>query len=417
MNTRFETAALLAALLLPFSCAKSTSPMMPGAATGHEASTHDAAGMWYCPMHPSYRSDKPGDCPICNMALVPLQDGVATEDSGSSGRAAVTITPERQQLIGVRTTEVVRTDFKRTIRASGIVEVDEHTLSTVSLKFGGWIEELYLKAGGETVKKGDPILAIWSPDLYEAQKSFLIARSVGSDQRSLEIARQKLRLWDMTDEQIEALAEKSDPDKRAILLSKVQGVVTRREAVVGSFVEPGTTLYDIADLGTVWVQAGVYESEMGLVKVGQTAQVEVVSAPGQDFSGRVVLVYPILDPATRTARVRIAVDNQSGELSPGMYATVLIAVDLGQQVSIDDDAVIDTGTRQIAFVEAGPGRFEPREVVLGTRSAGRAVVLKGLMPGERVVSSANFLVDSESRLRAALLQHAPASHVGGHEQH
>jgi multidrug efflux pump subunit AcrA (membrane-fusion protein) len=409
MNLRFDTTALLIALMLPFSCAQSAAPE---STTTHEHPTAAAAEIWYCPMHPSYRSDKPGSCPICNMSLVPLKDGSPSHAPASGGRVPITLTPERQQLIGVKTTPVVRTGVTRTIRAAGRIEVDERGLSAVSLKFAGWIEELYLQSVGQPVKKGDPILSIWSPELYEAEKSYLIARSMHTDERSVGIARQKLLLWDLTEEQIGELEQKKDPDKRTTLLSKVEGVVTRRDAVLGSSVEPGKTLFEIADLRTLWVQAEVYESEIGLVAVGQEATIDVAAMPGVPVKGRVQFIYPTLDETTRTTQVRIEVDNAAGKLAPGMYATVAIAVDLGEQVVIDDDAVIDSGTRQLVFVASAGGRFEPREVVLGHRGDSRAVVLKGLEPGESVVSSANFLVDSESRLRAALLEHSSPSHAG-----
>jgi RND family efflux transporter MFP subunit len=403
MNTRSFAAVILAALLLPLACAK---PESPAALRAMEPNAASAATIWYCPMHPSYRSDRPGNCPICNMQLVPLREGALSSRTGAvDGRESVVIPAEREQLIGVKTSPVVRSRFTRTIRAAATVEVDERRLSTVSLKFGGWIEELSLNAVGQEVKKGDPILSIWSPELYEAEKSYLIARSMKSDDSSAEIARRKLVLWDMTEAQIAELEKLDDPAKRATILSKVDGIVVRRDATVGGAVEPQKPLFEIADLASVWVTAEVYESEMSLVKAGAEASIEIAARPGEVFRSRVAYVYPTLDTTTRTARVRLDIENRDRKLAPGMYATVSIAVDLGEQLAIDEDAVLDSGTRQLVFVAKGAGLFEPREVAIGHRGDGRAIVERGLAEGERVVSGASFLVDSESRLRAALLQH------------
>jgi multidrug efflux pump subunit AcrA (membrane-fusion protein) len=409
MRLSIDLAALLVALASTLACAPDTGPS-PTAATTAASSRPLAASsrstVWHCPMHPSYHSDRPGKCPICNMDLVPLrEDGESAAPELVAGRAAVLIPPERRELVGIRTSPVVRASFVRTIRASARVDPDERKLASVTAKVGGWIDELFVKSVGQAVKKGDPLLSIWSPELFEAQKSYLIARSMKSDDGGAELARKKLLAWDMTPEQVRALEAMGEPDKLTTLVSRVDGVVTRRDAVAGGAVEPGKPLYEIADLSTVWVQAEVFENEIALVKVGQAAAVSVDARPGERIAGRVGYVYPIVDEATRTARARIEVDNADAKLAPGMYATVSIACDLGPQIVVDDDAVLDTGVRQLAFVETSPGRFEPREIELGPRSGGRAVVKKGLEPGESVVSRANFLVDSESRLRAALVPH------------
>jgi multidrug efflux pump subunit AcrA (membrane-fusion protein) len=407
MRFSLDQAAILATLCCALACAPAGGPTPE-----HAPNATSRATMWHCPMHPSYRSDRPGKCPICNMDLVPLGD--ETERAAPdliAGRAPVTISPERQGLAGIRTSTVVREAFSRTIRASARVDVDERKLARVSAKFGGWIEQLFVKSVGETVKKGDPLLSIWSPELYEAQKSYLISRSIDGANGDAEIARKKLLAWDMTEEQIRALEGRSDPERLTTILAKVDGVVTRRDAIAGGSVEPGKMLYEIADLSNAWVLADVFETEIPFVSVGQEATVVLDSRPGERMRGRVGYVYPLLDEVARTERVRIEIENAGGVLAPGMYATAWIARDLGPQIVVDDDAVLDTGVRQLVFVESSPDRFEPREIELGPRSGGRAVVKKGLAPGEKVVRSANFLVDSESRLRAALVQHGPEQHA------
>ena len=383
----------------------------PSEHAGHQAQTY------YCPMHPSYRSDHPGNCPICNMKLIPLEEDMEMGDSSEvEGHATVTINPERRQLIGVQSALVALEPVARTIRAVGRVEYDERGLASVSLKYGGWVEELFVKSTGESVVPGTPLFEVYSPELYEAQKNYVLARGTSAEHGLddvAESARQKLLLLDMTDEQIRALETESARFGHTTVLSRARGVVTRREVVAGARVEAGATLYELADLATVWIHAEIYEKEIPSVQVGSGASIELESLPGEPITGRIVYVYPYLDETTRTARVRVEVDNAGGRLMPGMYATVSIAVDLGERLVIDDDAILDTGRRKLVFVDLGEGRFEPREVTLSHRGEGRAVVLSGLEENERVVTSANFLVDSESRLKAAISQHAG----GGHEHH
>ncbi len=382
---------------------------------------------YYCPMHPSYRSDHPGNCPVCNMKLIPLEESVEAGNSSQvEGHATVTIQPQRQQLIGVQSALVERKPTVRTIRAVGRVEYDEEKLSSVSLKYGGWIEELQVKSTGQSVAKGEPLFSIYSPELFEAQETYALAlttlATVDTGQPAsgptlggqlVESARQKLLLWDMTEEQVRALEANGQAERVTPVLSKAQGVVTRREAMAGARVEPGATLYELADLSTVWIHAEIYETEIPVVRVGADASIEIESLPGERLTGRIVYIYPYLNETTRTARVRVEVDNADGRLKPGMYATVSIGVDLGEQLVIDDDAILDTGTRKLVFVDLGEGRFEPREVTLSHRGEGRAVVLSGLEENERVITSGNFLVDSESRLKAAL--HAGMQSMPGME--
>ncbi|MBI3845391.1 MAG: efflux RND transporter periplasmic adaptor subunit [Planctomycetes bacterium] len=384
-------------------------PRSSGASTSATGPT-----LYYCPMHPSYRSDRAGDCPICNMKLVPLGSAKTLPmASGIEGHATVTIDPEHRRLIGIRTSLVEKKRATRTLRAAGRLEVDERKLATVSLKFSGWIEEMRVTSVGGLVKRGDPLFVVYSPDLLEAQRNFLKARETPASAtpsstggvfatERLRTARERLLLWDLTEDQVRALEASGKPEAAVTMLAKVSGVVTRRAAVQGSFVEAGKEIVDVADLSSLWVLADVYANEAPLVAVGCDATIALDSQPGNSFAGKVDTVYPFVDPATRTARVRIQVPNPDGVLRPGTYATVSIAIDLGEQLVVDDGAVLDTGSRQIVFVDDGDGRFEPREVTIGERSDGIAVVRTGLAVGERVVTSGNFLIDSESRLRAAL---------------
>ena len=384
---------------------------------------------YHCPMHPNYISDRPGTCPICGMDLVPVkeeQQETAPPAAAAAGRATVTISPERQQLIGVQIGTVEKKRVSKTIRAVGLLAYNEKALSTVNLRFGGWIEQLMVKAVGDEVHKGAPLFVIYSPELLEAQRNYLLARetvaAAGENasaemralaEESLRSARDRLLLWEIPQEQIKELDAGQTPRGLATIFAKVDGTVVSRNIVLGAYAEANRDLYALADLSTVWLQADIYEYEIPLVKVGQEARMVLSSMPGESFVGTVSYIYPYLNAATRTVRVRLEFPNPEGALKPGMYATVLISADLGEQLVVGDTAVLDTGVRQLAFVDLGDGRFEPRELTVGQRADGMVVILKGLAEGEKVVTSANFLIDSESQLKAALQRGAQ----GGEHRH
>lgn len=400
-----------------------------GAQQGQAPAQPAGKVLYHCPMHPNYISDRPGTCPICGMNLVPVKEEekeTAPSAATAEGRTTVTISAERRQLIGVQTGTVAKKQVTKTIRAVGMVEYNEKALSTVNLRFGGWVEELMVKAVGDEVHKGAPLFVIYSPELLEAQRNYLLARETASAlgenataetkglaEEGLRSARDRLTLWEIPEDQIKDLDAKQQPKGLATILAKVDGIVVGRNIVLGAYAEANRDLYALADLSTVWLQADVYEYEIPLVAVGQEARMVLASMPGESFVGTVLFIYPYLNEATRTARVRLEFPNPEGALKPGMYATVLISADLGEQLVVDDTAILDTGVRQIAFVDLGDGRFEPRELTVGQRADGLAVVLKGLAEGEKVVTSANFLIDSESQLKAALQMGAQ----GGEHHH
>jgi RND family efflux transporter MFP subunit len=380
--------------------------------------------LYHCPMHPNYISDRPGSCPICGMTLVPMekeQEQAPPSPAAPEGRATVAISAERQQLIGVQTGVVERKRVAKTIRAVGVLQYNEKTLSTVSLRFGGWVEELMAKAVGDEVHKGSPLFVVYSPELLEAQRNYLLAHeavaAAGEQPASeatalaeeiLRSARDRLLLWEIPEDQIAQLETTRDPKGLATMFAKTDGVVTSRNIVLGSYAEANTNLYAIADLSTVWLYADVYEFELPLVKVDQDAKVLLSAMPGDILDGTVTYIYPYLNDQTRTVRVRMQLPNPEGKLKPGMHATVLISADLGEQLVVDENAILDSGVRQIAFVDLGEGRFEPREVTVGQRADGIAVILKGLAEGEKVVTSSNFLIDAESQLKATLQMGAQA---------
>ncbi len=319
---------------------------------------------------------------------------------------AVQISPERQKLIGVKFGKVEMKPLDKVIRTVGRIDYDEKRLVTISPKIGGWIEDLYVDFTGKNVKKGERLLTIYSPDLVSAQEEYLIAlrtaKALGGRDSLVEPARRRLKLWDISDDQIKALEEKGQVGKTLTLHSPFSGFVLEKMAFQGMNVMSSMALYKLADLSIVWLYADIYEYELPLIRLGQEATIELSYYPGESFLGKLVYIYPYLDPATRTAKVRFEIPNPHGQLKPEMYANVLIKIPLGSKLAVPEGAIIDTGERQVAILDRGSGYFEPREVKLGTKVDNDYVVLGGLKEGERVVTSANFLIDSESKFKEAV---------------
>jgi len=391
--------------------------------------TTRAAERWVCPMHPTYVSDRKGSCPICGMDLVPAAELSSGGASAIPGMAEVELSAEGVALAGVRTRPAAVETMTATIRAVGTVTVDETRVRSVQTKVGGWIESLAVNAVGETVARGQPLLTIYSPELLASQEELvraLAARGAaagaapGEDALAgrdflVDAARRRLRLFDVPEEFIAQLEAGGRPSRAVPLRSPVAGAVTERMAYAGMRVEPGQTLFMVADLSTVWVEARFYEYEAGLLAAGMPAEVRLPHDPTVVLHGTVDLVYPTVDAASRTLPVRLVFANPFGLLRPGMYANVDLAVDRGEALMIPDDAILDTGARRLVFVALGEGRFAPREVEVGARSGGRAQILDGLEAGEEVVVRANFLLDSESRIRAALAGMGATAPAGGHD--
>jgi Cu(I)/Ag(I) efflux system membrane fusion protein len=327
----------------------------------------------------------------------------------------VQISPERQQLIGVKIGTVEMRPLEKVIRTVGRVDYDEKRIVTVSPKIGGWIEDLYVDFTGRFVSKDEPLLTIYSPELVSAQEEYLIAlrakkdfakssfpEVAGSGNSLAESAKRRLKLWDISDDQIKALEESGQVKKTLTLHSPFSGFVLEKAAYNGMNVMPGIALFKLADLSVVWLYADIYEYELPFIRLGQQASVQLSYIPGEIFTGKAIYIYPSLNPETRTAKVRFEIPNPHGKLKPEMYANVEIKVHLGQKLAVPEGAIIDTGLRQLAIVDKGSGYFEPREVKVGSKVEGYYEVIKGLKAGERVVTSANFLIDSESKLKEAV---------------
>jgi Cu(I)/Ag(I) efflux system membrane fusion protein len=346
----------------------------------------------------------------------------STEES-----ASIEILPEKQQLIGVKKAEVQVIPFEKVIRTVGRITYDERKLATVNIKVEGWIEKLYADYAGKYVKKGEKLADIYSPELYSTQLEFInlliwkpekghrLQRNVeftwgdryGATGRMLTfdidallaVAKQKLQLWEISDEQIQEIEESKEPMRILTIHSPINGYITQKAVVEGARVLPGDKIFDIADLSTLWVIADIYVYELPIIKVGQPARIILSHFPGKEYSSRIDYIYPTLSGETRTAKARFIVPNPGGLLKPQMFTDVEIKIDLGKRMLIPSDAVIDTGTKQVVYVDKGEGYFEPREVILGMKADEMVEVIKGLKVGEKVASQGTFLIDSEAKLK------------------
>lgn len=364
---------------------------------------------WYDPMHPAYQSDRAGIAPDCGMALVPKY----ADDSLSVLPAGTVVIPEEKQVLaGVRTALVERRALVREIRTNAQFIADETRISHVHVKVDGYIDRVFVNSIGQLVKKGDPLFTLYSPDLVVTEEEYLLAQrgnatlgtapfanvSQGA-QSLLSSTRQRLKLWDISDEQIKKLDDTGKVERDLTFYSPVAGFVTERKAFPQTSVTPDTDLYTVSDLSSVWATADIFEYEVPYVRVGSRVTFSLSYYPGKTYSGKISFIYPTVDPQTRTVKVRVEVPNPGFALKPQMFADAQIQVNYGPQILVPQEAVLDSGTAQQVFVVHPGGTFEPRKVTLGPVIDTDVAVLTGLKPGETVVTSGNFLIDSESRLK------------------
>jgi len=424
-----------------------------------------AAKRYQCPMHPEIIKDGPGDCPICGMKLVPIEeeapkasvtgtkapsgerkilyyrspmnpretspspkkdsmgmdfvpvysDEVDAAAKGPEGFTAVTIDTQRQQLMGLKTIEVKRAPFETSIRTTGRIAADERRVHHVHTRYEGFVEHVTADFTGKFVTKGEVLALIYSPELYATQQEYLLAlkasRSLGPSgvpsvaqggRDLLAAARQRLLLWEITPADIAEIEKRGEPTRAMPVYAPISGYVTGRTAYHGMKVMPADTLFDILDLSAVWVIADVYEYELPRLSLGEKATMTLSYWPGRSWEGTVTYVYPSVDEKTRTVKVRAEFGNPKGELKPEMFADVTIHGRPREVLQLPDDTILESGTRNIVFVSEGEGRFVPREVSVGDHGAGVVEIREGLKESEVVVRGANFLVDSESRLKAAI---------------
>ena len=340
--------------------------------------------------------------------------------SHESALAPVPISSREMQRIGVKIGEVRRKFVNDVLRTTGSVAIDERGLAYVQVRFAGYIQKVFVDSTYQYVRKGEPLFTIYSPELLSTEREYLLAResqqrlarspdpAVARDAASLvDASAERLALWGIPRREIERLRATGRIRRDLVIDSPVTGYVTRREALPNAYAEPGTRLYTVADLSTIWVFAHVFQNDLGRLKVGDRARLTVNTYTGRQFTGRVDFIYPEIDPVTRTARVRLRFANPSLKLVPGMFVNVSIEAPMGEQEVIPASGVLQTGTRAIVFVDQGDGYLEPRDVRLGAEVGDEYIVLSGLKPGERIVTSANFLIDSQSQLQAALSAFAP----------
>src|SRR3989475_220275 len=346
--------------------------------------------------------------------------GMSTAPTGTIVIPAVT-----RQLIGVRTAPVSYASLAQEIRAVGTVEYDERKLTKVNLRVSGWIEQVFINAIGQSVRAGQPMLTLYSPDLLATQDEYLLALKAQTQLEGSPLpearqdaaalvasARERLRLWNLNDEQIAAVERRGKAERVLTVYAPSSGIVLKRQALPGNYVEPGTTLYELADLSTVWIHGDIYGSEITAVRLNQSAEVTFEAYPGETFRGKVAYIYPYLNEATRTVRVRMEFANPHLKLKPGMYGNVMLHVDAGRRLVVPKEAVLDSGLRQLVFLDMGQGVYQPYPVKLGRRSQDYVEVLEGIKEGDRVVTSANFLLDAESKLASAGGMQAMMGQIG-----
>jgi Cu(I)/Ag(I) efflux system membrane fusion protein len=357
------------------------------------------------------------------MDYIPVFEGEQDDEPAAANQ--IKISTEKVQKLGVRTEAASLRVLDRTVRAAGRIEPDERRLYAISPKFEGYVERLFVNATGQPVGKGQPLFEVYSPELVSAQREYAIAAQgvqslggAGEEARSgmkqlAESSLLRLKNWDISEEQVKALSKSGESRRTLTFRSPVSGIITDKKAVQGMRFMPGEALYQVADLSAVWVVADVFEQDIGLIKSGAKAKVSINAYPGKVFEGTISYVYPTLKTETRTVPIRVELPNPGLLLKPGMYAQVELPVAAkGQVVTVPVSAVIDSGTRQIVLVQAKEGRYEPREVKLGSRSDNYVEVVDGVKDGEAVVVSANFLIDAESNLKAAIGSFGHAGHGG-----
>ena len=422
----------------PMSSAAPAASSPPGGA--HAGHRHNPSDPFFCPMHPEETgADANARCPICEMKLEKRPSGAQTPPApgatgamqpsapaptaaaapvqahGVPGLVPLELSMDRVQLIGVRTAPATSETLVPELRTVGYVTADESKLARVHTRFSGWIERLAVATTGQKVKRGQVLAGLYNLELLPAQQEFLAAQRWSSStaaphggtaasqtSRMEQDARSRLELFGLSPAEIASITKTGKPTRTVAVTAPIAGYVIQKNAVQGTYVQPGTELFEIADLSKVWVLADIYEYEIGRVNVGQGASVVVGAYPKEPFAGKVGFIYPIVDPSTRTLRVRVELDNKDLKLRPGMYGDVVLQLATATGVVVPIEALVDTGDHQYVFIAKEGGRFEPRLVKAGARSGDKVQILEGLSAGETVVTTSNFLIDSESRLRAAI---------------
>jgi Cu(I)/Ag(I) efflux system membrane fusion protein len=389
-------------------------------AWGYHLATRSSAAVvqgqkFICPMHPQIVADQKTECPICGMNLVPVGTTATAhaEPSAVPGLAPVELSAERIQLMGMRTAVATQAKLGTSLRAVGFVAATEDGLVSINTRYSGWVESVQVAQTGQLVQKGDVLLTLYSPELINAQTVFLNTikwtdkrpAGAGAAPQATDLERDprlRLELLGVAPQDVDAIIASGQPLRTMPVRAPSRGYLVRKSVLKGVFVAAGTEMFQLADLSTVWVLVDVSEADLPRVRLGQKATFASSSAPGKQLTGKVSFIYPALNTGSRTLQARVELPNPRLELRPGMFGDVQLETAADEAVVIPADALVDTGEHRYVFVDLGDGHFEPRPVRTGSSADGQVAVLEGLKAGERVVTKANFLLDSESRLRAAV---------------
>ncbi len=392
--------------------------------TGKDAKAAQGKQLYTCSMHPFIIKDKPGTCPICGMELIKKIEGAAGGEMTAEQRKQaemlghVSLSPTQRVMANVATVEAKQQILNKEINAVGIVQYDQSRQGKVTAWIAGRIDKLHVNTVGSFVAKDRPVAEVYSPDLVSTQQEYLLALKSRDQLKDSPIAsiaqngdglvasaKQRLMLFGVKESQLTELEKAGKPNIRLPIYTPLSGVVIEKMVQQGQYVNTGDILFNIADLSTVWVEVEVYENEFPNIHIGQQVEIRSQSFPGRPFTGRIVFIYPFLDPKTRTVRARVEMPNPGMKLKPDMFVNAIIRVPLGSAVVVPITAVMDTGKRQVVWVEMSPGMFEPRDVRVGQQTDDKVQILSGLKPGDKVAVSGGYLIDSESQLKGG----------GGHE--
>lgn len=406
----------------------------PAAVATDDKTAHIKVGQFYCPMHPEVVQDNPGKCPKCGMDLVEKKaasaghEGHAMDTNAAPavpGRIAISLSPDKRQLIGLTLSKVEKRNLTRTVRTVARVEHDETRYAIIAPRFAGWVRKLHVNFTGAPVEKDQPLFTVYSPELYSTENEYLVAwraakqlkddasaRQKESAHALLESARQRLALFEIGEEEIRELEQRGKPSAELLFRAPFSGHVIVKNALEGKAFMAGESLYEIADLSHLWLRAYVFEFEMPLISVGQDAVVNFPYLNNRSFPAKITFIYPHIEPQTRRGEIRLELDNPKHEIRPDMWANVEIELGAGEKLIVPASSLIDTGPRYVAFVQRPDGHLEPREVKIGMKTDDYYEVVSGLKEGEQVVTRALFLVDSESQLKAAI---AGMGAAGGHQ--